>query len=295
MKKPVSAKRQKLLDEKNNSPFSEGERIVVTERTLNPDSDYYKGERGERTESCTILKVLTDKLQIIQGDSTVNNKRMTIKKTDVVGRDIWKIGANPFDEKFDSIRPIAFTLDSIIFGLNILGEKHEIREEYEINGVKIKDCNWNPFVYNKKGEKEYYQRPFVWTLTEKQTLLDSIYQGIDCGKILVRKRGWKELEGMQAKGETELAFNDIVDGKQRLEAMRGFLMGEYADSNGNYYGDLSAHSQNKLTNNQLMSYAEMPEETKDEDVIHQFLKLNFSGIPQSKEHIEFVKSLLKKV
>jgi hypothetical protein len=293
--KRVSEKKKKLLDEKNSSEFSKGECVYVKKSILSPEfKNLYQGEK-DRTENCTVLKVLKDKLEIVVGDNSVNNKRLTIQKSDVEGRDIWRIGANPFDETFYQIRPVAFTLESILFGLNVLGEKRFMNKDWEINGVKISDCNWNPFIYNKEGKKEYYQRPFVWTLAEKQLLIDSIYQGIDCGKILVRKRGWKELEKMQAKGETELSFNDIVDGKQRLEAMRGFIMGEYADSNGNYFGDLSANAQNRLTNNQFFSYAEMPEETKDAMVIRQFLKLNFTGIPQSKGHIDFVKSLLSKV
>ncbi len=99
---------------------------------------------------------------------------------------------------------------------------------------------------------------------------------------------------MQAKGETDLSWNDIVDGKQRLNALVGFINNEFTDSYGNYYADLSNSSQHDVTNHQLFSYAEMPDNTKDEDVIKQFLKLNFTGVPQSREHIDFVKSLQNK-
>ena len=59
----------------------------------------------------------------------------------------------------------------------------------------------------------------------------------------------------------------------------------------NYFGDLSNYSQHKFTSHHLFSYAELPDNSKDIDIINQFLKLNFCGIPQSKEHIEFVKSI----
>jgi hypothetical protein len=36
----------------------------------------------------------------------------------------------------------------------------------------------------------------------------------------------------------------------------------------------------------------MREDSLDKDVIYQFLKLNFAGVPQSKEHIGFVKNIL---
>ncbi len=135
----------------------------------------------------------------------------------------------------------------------------------------------------------------MWSLQDKQLLIESLYQGIDCGKILIRKRAWSEITAMRAKGETELSFNDIVDGKQRLHTIKEFILGEFPDMQGNYFGDLSYKSQHLFTNNQQFSYAEMPENTKDADVIKQFLKMNFAGVPQSKEHIEFVKSIQGKI
>ncbi len=209
-----------------------------------------------------------------------------------VTKDTSHIGANPFADNNDGIRPIAFALDSILFNLNILGEK-ESDGKYIFNGVKCKSINWNPFIYGKDGKKQFYQRQFVWTLSDNQLLIESVYEGIDCGKILVRKRGWKEIEKLAASGETELAFNDLVDGKQRLNAIRGFLQNEYPDMHGNYFNDLSSNARRMFTRHQLFSYAEMPEDSLDANVITQFLKLNFAGVPQSKEHIEFVKSLTK--
>lgn len=97
------------------------------------------------------------------------------------------------------------------------------------------------------------------------------------------------------KGETEIAFNDIIDGKQRLCTLKSFIFDEFQDLHGNYYSDLSFKAQNYLTNNQLISFSELPENTDDKTVIKQFLRLNFAGIPQSEEHIEYVKNIYKKL
>lgn len=94
------------------------------------------------------------------------------------------------------------------------------------------------------------------------------------------------------KGGHELAFKDIADGKQKLHAVKSFIDGEYPDLNGNYYCDLSDQAQRKLVSNQLISYSELPENTKDEDVLRQFLRLNFAGVPQSQSHLDYIKSLL---
>ena len=193
------------------------------------------------------------------------------------------LGANPFPKTNDRVQSINFELASII---------HQLYKEdsYEIEGTPIKASSDNPFVF-VNGIKQYYQRPLVWNLEDKQLLLESIYQGVDCGKVLVRNRGWEELRVLQADGH-ELAWKDIVDGKQRMNAIKTFIDGEYPDKYGNYYEDLSDLAQRKLKGHQLFSYAELPDNTSDEEVIRQFLRLNFTGVPQSKEHIEFIKSLL---
>ena len=61
---------------------------------------------------------------------------------------------------------------------------------------------------------------------------------------------------------------------------------------GNYFDDLSKNAKSKFSNHQLFSYSELPEGTTDEEVLRQFLRLNFAGVPQSREHINFVKDLL---
>jgi hypothetical protein len=287
----ISEKKQALIDAKNASPLEVGETIVVSENVL---TNYKKDALKDRKKNAVIMQIDGDTITIRDAERTKNYDKYKISTSDSVSMQLFYVGANPFNEKYNSIHPIAFTIESILFNLNILGEKSSA-DKFEIKGTPVKSLNWNPFVYNGKGEKEYYQRPFVWTLEDNQLLIQSIYEGIDCGKILVRARGFEELRKIQATGETELAFHDLVDGKQRLNAVRGFIMGEYPDMQGNYYNDLSFRAQHLFTNHQLFSYAEMPEETKDEEVIQQFLKLNFAGVPQSKEHIEFVRSIQNRI
>ena len=290
--KPISKKRQALIDEKLASSLQVGEKISVKYEAIN--SYAIQSDKG-RSVNCIILEFINDEIRVIREDTSIHKNENLIKLSDIICRDIVFVGANPFDEHTDSIRPVAFTLQSILFGLNILGEKDDTIAKYDIKGVPMVDFNWNPFVYDKQGVKQYYQREFVWSLKDKQLLIESIYQGIDCGKILIRNRSWGTLEKMQADGETVLAFREVVDGKQRLDAVRGFIQLEYPDMAGNYFSDLSYYSQHRFTDHQLFMYAEMPESTTDEEVIRQFLKMNFSGVPQSEDHINYVRSLQKKL
>lgn len=287
--KVVSEKRQKLIDDFIKSPFSIGESISVKQSALSTYGD------DKKSTSCVVVKVNKKTLVVKPSDKSYGKNETTIPFEAITSRNIRDIGVDPFDPDRDAVRPVAFTLSSIMHTLNLLDDTDRIFPDFEINGVRIKDANWNPFVYDKNGNKQFYQRDYVWTLKDNQALISSIYEGIECGKILVRKRSWKTLEKMQAGGETELSFNDIVDGKQRLNAIRLFIKGEFPDDRGNYYGDLSFAAQNEFVEHQLFSYAEMSDTSTDEDVLKQFLKMNFSGIPQSPEHIEYVRKLREKI
>lgn len=219
----------------------------------------------------------------------IENSCMNIPYAEVT-KAIYDIGENPFNFFPNKVRNINFSLESILFAV----EEKEENAKYKIEGVQVLECNWNPYVYLEDGSKYYYQRDYVWTTKDKQRLIESIYMGTWCGSIIVRCREWNELEKLAKSGETELAFKDIIDGKQRLNAIFGFIRNEYPDNYGNYYGDLSDQAQRRLTDHQLLSYGEMKGVT-DKEVLQQFYKTNVAGVPQSEEHLKNVLLNLEKV
>lgn len=281
MRMETSAKKQKQIDDFKASPLTIGEELSVHERVI---SDYPKEGKGVYAEIISL-----EPLKVKFTDHHYKGKIRTIKMEDIHSRFIADIGANPFEQTDDKVRSPAYNFESILFNLKILNPNRSL-DEYDIEGVPVIELNWNPFIYLPSGEKQYYQRPFVWKLEDKQLLIESIYQRMDIGKVLIRKRNFNELRAMHAKGETELAFNDIVDGKQRLGAIQEFMDDGFQDMHGNYYSDLSNNSQRMFTDNNCLAYMEM-EGSTDSQVIRQFLKMNHLGVPQSREHIEFVKSL----
>lgn len=283
----ISEKKQAQIDAFIKEPFKVGNIITIPECELERYS-------VARDKSCEIIKVDGDEITLTYEYGRGNpTKTFTRKHLKSVYKEVQShnIGATPIDpdDRLRRVQATNFSLDSILFQIDAFEDRNRY---YTIEELPVAECNWNPFIYDKNGKKKYYQRGFVWSVKEKQLLIDSIYNNIDCGKIVIRKRGWQELEKMAKKGERELSFNDIVDGKQRLNAVISFMKDEFPDSLGNYYGDLSYMSQNMFLNHQLFSYSELPENTPDEDILKLFLRLNFAGIPQSQEHINYVKSLL---
>lgn len=270
----ISEKKQLLIDEFVNTPLTIGEEVYIE----------------------SISKYDPYKIEKIEGNIITVTHRHTTKVvnfSDVTTRlSTYYIGADPFQRKYKCITPVAYILKSLIHMFNLDDRKRDISN---IGGVDTMPVNWNPYVHLNDGTKKYYQRDFCWSLEDKQALIDSIYNGIGCGMVLVRLHSWAELEKLVKSGEKEISFIDIVDGKQRMDAIRGFINNEYTDSYGNYFADLSSNAQNDFSRHQLFSFAEMTESTTDDEVLFQFLKVNHAGKPQSKEHIDYVMSLLKEI
>lgn len=267
--------KQEKIQKHLSEPLKEGD-LVYVKGLGSQDKNAY----NNIAKVFRILETIDGKKLVEYGRYDKPEGQIEIESTKKYTKDI---GINPIKDA-SRIQSVSFSLYSIIHSI--------FREEkYDIKGVSVKNSNFNPFIYEKDGKKQHYQRDFVWSEDDKKNLVDSIYNRIDCGKILIRKRGWKELERLVDMGETEIAWIDIVDGKQRLGAVIDFTKNKFADHEGNYYSELSDTAQRKFMDHQLFSYSELPEESTDAAVREQFLRLNFMGVPQSKEHIEFVKSI----
>lgn len=275
MRNKISEKKANVIAEYESLPYKVGDRVYVQRSAL---SSYSSKKDLVRCEIKSI-----DPLLVCESEY---KEIKEIKLSDIQKKCLYMVGAYPFNDSNDKVRAVAFTLESIINSI-------EMERGYDINGVPVQSASWNPYVYSDDGTKNYYQRGFVWTLENKQNLVESIYNHVDCGKVLVRKFSWSELEARQKKGETELAFKEIVDGKQRLHTVIEFLDDQFPDKFGNYFSDLSNMAQNKFLDHQLIGYSEV-ENISDKDILAQFLKMNFEGVPQSTEHLDYVRSLFTK-
>lgn len=187
-------------------------------------------------------------------------------------------GANPFCKEKKRINFYNNDIQSLLWKMGYDG------------GENWQKINFDPYVIDVNGEKQYYQRGLVWALEQKQLLIESIYNDIEIGKFLLRYNTWSRMEKEEAETGIMHSF-DCVDGKQRLNTILEFVHNKFPDIYGNYWDDLSANAQRRFFNYGNLSMGELPESSTDEDVIDNFLTLNFTGIPMSKEHIEFIKSI----
>jgi len=237
-------------------------------------------------------KVFTVKVEKIQGELLIVSKEREIfevAKNQIVKRSTYHIGANPFKQDRSNLRFVAYTLESILLSIGVDKKAKAFKTE-KFGNIEVPEINWNPTITDKNGNKVPYQRGFVWTLIDKQLLIESIYQNLDIGKIILKKNSYEYVEEQVRLGN-HVGFKDIIDGKQRLNALSEFFLDKFEDLHGNLYSDLSKFAQNKFGNFMSIAYGEMDENSTDEEIQETFLKINFTGVQMSQQHIDYVKSL----
>ncbi len=256
------------------------------------DSVYVKG-LGTQNKEAYINTVIVEKINEGKIYYKYHNKQLESALLSDCKKSTYDIGHNPFEPKpwNSTLRMINFSLDSILSRFGYESRKKEFKSE-KFGIVIVPELNWNPIIKDSDDNEVCYQRDFIWTLKDKQLLIKSIYNSIDIGKIIVRRRSWSYVENRIKNNVIEnTAFYDIVDGKQRLNAIFGFITNEFPDINGYYYNELSDLSQRKFESFQQLAYGEIEENATDEDVLKIFLNVNFAGVAMSQEHIDFVKSI----
>lgn len=286
----MGIRKNNLIKEYQERPCKVGDYVNVPRKIL-PNS--YLNDNKELFGR--VIKILSDdKLEIkLLGDHAGYPDIVRVDESEIKKNELY-IGANPFpkDNWRKGLKTGTYTLDGILYmcGIYPKGRKH-YQDVYEKDGVIITEINWNPFVLDKNGKKQYYQRGFCWSLKDEQLFIESIYNDINCGLIIVRKRSEKWIDEQIESGNKKVAFFDIIDGKQRLHTLKRFVNDEFTDLHGNYYSDFSRKAIFQFRNSYSLQYAYLDEETTDKDAIRAFLNVNFTGIPMSKEHIDYVRDI----
>lgn len=279
-----SSKLQKQIDAQLNKPIAPGDVVKIKGKFLKRNSS----QDSEYVNSVKVKDVKDGIVEVYNGYKPEDTCHVDYRNCT---QNTFSIGANPFveDNWRSRLRVSNRDMHSL---LGLLFPLSEFEADC-LDGQKrvMPNICWNPFIINKDGNREYYQRDLVWKKKDKQLLIESIYNNLDCGMFVFRKRKFSFVEEQFAKGNYGAAFHDIVDGKQRLDAIRGFVIGEFPDLHGNYFTDFSEYARRKFEDFTCFSYAELDDDATDSEVIRTFLNVNFTGVKMSKEHIAFVKEI----
>ena len=175
---------------------------------------------------------------------------------------------------YDVYQPIETLKD-----VPVIRKKNDIRIEFyrsDIQGLLFK---YYHFGVNMSPE---YQRDLVWTETQEQALLDSIYNNIEIGKFAFIELPYNE---------NDPTTYEILDGKQRLNTLLKFHQGRIK------YKGLTIFEMHSIDRYHFEGYpisiGELRNATK-KDIYNYFLKLNTGGITVPESHLDKVRDLLEK-
>lgn len=303
--------KQEQIEAKAKKPIEVGDRVgIEIPYVVTTTKEIGRGKKKETINETTnlIFKVEGVVLAIEDGDYHIdlpstsipyvlNNEIKTFytAKSHKVGvvdlkylsPTFYECGANPFAKERTRISFYNKDIGSLLFSAGYGRRSDNFSELDEAYKHRV---NFNPYVIDADGNKQFYQRDLVWSLEQKQLLIESIYNNIEIGKILYRYNSWARLTKQEKEDGVGYNF-DCVDGKQRFFAILHFLQNKYPDMHGNYWDDLSGNAHGRFLNYGNLSYGEMGEDATDEDVVDNFLTLNHTGVPMSLEHIEYVKTI----
>lgn len=138
------------------------------------------------------------------------------------------------------------------------------------------------------------QRPFVWSLLQKQELILSMLKGINIPVISLVQN-----TKIDNGGRRNRTF-EVIDGKQRLSTIISFVKGEFpinVKGIDYFISDLDEQAAREIRNywvkaDVAYSYTyekDDPEYITDDQKIAWFEMINFAGTPQDIEHLNNLK------
>ncbi|HSE99731.1 MAG TPA: DUF262 domain-containing protein [Nitrososphaeraceae archaeon] len=128
-----------------------------------------------------------------------------------------------------------------------------------------------------------YQRDLVWQLEDEQKLIESIFNRVDIGKFVFIHMGY-----------TADLMYEILDGKQRLTALYRFFTDQFTYK-GYYYSELPSNLKYVFEDTPISVASTRKEDLKEKDILNYFLKLNTSGKPVAKEHLDKIEKRFKEL
>lgn len=127
-----------------------------------------------------------------------------------------------------------------------------------------------------------YQRGYVWSNEDKEALIESLIEDRDIGKfIFVEDKSYNEYR------------LEVLDGKQRLNTLIEFYTSKFPYK-GKYYHEFSKQDRYTMESRHAQSASIDSNQHTRAELLATFLNVNAGGVPQTEEHLDYVRELLAK-
>lgn len=121
-----------------------------------------------------------------------------------------------------------------------------------------------------------WQRPEVWTVEQRRRFIEGVFLGLGCGYYVTNGLDWVD------NGDSAPMSGWLIDGQQRISAIRDFLSGDLV-----VFGDVRF---TEMSRPEQLRFCRTPfpcfelEYCSDEDaLVELYDRLNFGGTPHTPE------------
>ena len=168
------------------------------------------------------------------------------------------------------------------YGNTTFARNQDVRLYFQSSSIESLIFKYYHFGVDMEPE---YQRGYVWDESDKELLLDSIFNNIDIGKFVFISVSDERRHEIGKEYE-------ILDGKQRLSTLIQFYENKL-QYKGKYYNELSWKDR-QVFKGHAVTYADVKDCDK-KDILKYFLMLNRTGKVMDRKHLENVEKLLQEV
>ena len=165
-------------------------------------------------------------------------------------------------------------------------EFQTLKDKFNISSASlnnIEDLVYLGFQYDDKYIIPEYQRELVWTLEQKQSLIKSVLVGNPIGDFLFKE---------ETNKKRDTFYYTIIDGQQRLNALREFSTGVIPLEDGRFLKDLTSWDGRSFFEYNTFVGLKIRGISIDEE-IEIYLQRNAGGTTHTQEEINLAKSFLK--
>ncbi|RKZ84590.1 MAG: hypothetical protein DRQ39_08160 [Gammaproteobacteria bacterium] len=151
-----------------------------------------------------------------------------------------------------------------------------------------------------------YQRGYVWSLDDQESLIDSIFNHVNIGSLVFSRHAgyyhdksdetvkYINLDGDEIEIPRRRDYTSaVIDGQQRMTTIWRFMTNQFA-YRGHYWKDLSFRDQIGFKGVNVSTRTFEERDVPYKAVLRMFIKVN-KGVPQDEKHLNAVAAQLAKL
>ncbi len=136
-----------------------------------------------------------------------------------------------------------------------------------------------------------WQRPEVWTLEQKQRFVEGVFLGFGTGYYVVNGADWEETwQGGFQKTVPRPMSGWLLDGQQRISAIRDFVAGEFAVFGDVRYPEMCIADRRKRFDNLVFPCITLEYTDDEQKLLEMYRRLNFGGTAHNAQDREVIEA-----